>query len=309
MKKSITLLLFIFLGLSCSTNNDSNGNSTTTVVPIAPTNLAGTVVSTSQINLSWIDNSTNETGFKIERKTGTGNYVLVGTVNSNVLIFSDTGLTPGTAYIYRVYSYNATGSSSYSNEVSLTTNMLIVTIGSQKWTQTNLDVTHYRNGDIIPQVTDLAQWESLTTGAWCYYNNDPLNNTIYGKLYNWYAVNDPRGLAPIGYHIPSDSEWATLITYLGGEQVAGGKLKTTGTSLWQSPNTGATNTTNFTALPGGYRIVNGTFNYIGKTGCWWSSTEVNATNAWTYDLFNNSSICYRDNLNKPSGFSVRCIKD
>src|SRR5215831_16955339 len=119
-----------------------------------------------------------------------------------------------------------------------------IKIGHQKWMAKNLDVTHYRNGDKIPQVKNKAAWKALTTGAWCWYNNDSANGAIYGKLYNWYAVNDPRGLAPTGWHIPSDAEWDTLATHLGSN--AGGKLKDTGTieagtGLWYAPNKGATN--------------------------------------------------------------------
>src|SRR5690606_33259564 len=119
--------------------------------------------------------------------------------------------------------------------------------------------------DVIPQVTDPTIWGNLTTGAWCYYNNDPANEIIYGKLYNWYAVNDPRGLAPVGWHIPSDSEWTILTDYLGGFEVAGGKMKETGTTHWANPNIGADNSSGFTGLPGGYRAYNSAeFNTIGN---------------------------------------------
>src|SRR5262249_47959916 len=147
-----------------------------------------------------------------------------------------------------------------------------------------------RNGDKIPQVKGKAAWESLTTGAWCWYNNDSATGAVYGKLYNWYAVNDPRGLAPAGWHVPSDAEWDTLATHLGSN--AGGKLKDTGTieagtGLWHAPNTGATNKTGFTGLPGGYRpnYGTGTFYYIGSYGYWWSSTEYDTDNAFYRNLF------------------------
>ena len=149
-----------------------------------------------------------------------------------------------------------------------------VSICDQVWMKKNLDVDHYRNGDPIPQVTDPTQWANLTTGAWCYYNNDPANRTTYGKIYNWYAVNDSRGLAPVGWHIPTDAEWTELENCLGGESVAGGKMKETGTTHWLSPNTGATNESGFTALPGGSRsYMNGLYYEIGQSGAWWSSTE------------------------------------
>ncbi len=183
----------------------------------------------------------------------------------------------------------------------------IVTIGNKKWTKTNLNVSHYRNGDPIPQVTDPTQWGNLTTGAWCYYNNDSANGPIYGKLYNWYAINDPRGLAPIGYHVQSEEEWTSLITFLGGISIAGGKLKAM--ALWNSPNTGATNSSSFTGLPGGCRNTNGEFSYIGSYGFWWCSNEYDTTYAPYYFI-----SCINIDVNgggsvKSPGFSVRCIKD
>ena len=184
-----------------------------------------------------------------------------------------------------------------------------IVIGTQQWMEKNLEVVTYRNGDIIPQVTDPAAWAALTTGAWCYYNNDPLNGAIYGKLYNWYAVNDPRGLAPTGWHIPTDAEWTTLETTLGGDPVAGGKMKVAGTTSWTTPNTGATNESGFAGLPGGYRTNNGTFSNVGTNGYWWSSAESSTTFAWLRNLFYSSGIIYRFIFNKKFGFSVRCLRD
>lgn len=185
-----------------------------------------------------------------------------------------------------------------------------IQIGAQKWMSKNLDVAHYRNGDIIPQVTDAAAWGALTTGALCYYNNDPANGAIYGKLYNWYAVNDSRGLAPQGWHIPSDAEWTTLSTTLGGESVAGGKMKTTGTSRWASPNTGATNECGFSGLPGSHRASSsGTFSNVGHYGYWWSATEFNTTSAHGRDLYYALGSIGMVTASKRNGFSVRCIKD
>jgi uncharacterized protein (TIGR02145 family) len=171
----------------------------------------------------------------------------------------------------------------------------------------NLDVTTYRNGDIIPQVTDPIDWDALTTGAWCYYNNDPANGAIYGKLYNWYAVNDSRGLAPAGWHIPSDVEWTTLGTHLGGNAVAGGKMKTTGTT-WNSPNSGATNESGYSGLPGGFRNTGAFFN-DGTNGNWWSATQTSTINAWSRNLTNTSSTLFRNFNKKSNGYSVRCLRD
>jgi uncharacterized protein (TIGR02145 family) len=147
-----------------------------------------------------------------------------------------------------------------------------VKIGKQEWTIKNLNVSKYRNGDIIPEVKDPIEWASLTIGAWCYYNNDPKNGSIYGKLYNGFAVNDPRGLAPEGYHIPTEAEWEELIDFLGGGIIAAGKLKST-KNLWSSPNRNATNQSRFTALPGGHRTedcdnLNSFFENIKLIGYW-----------------------------------------
>jgi uncharacterized protein (TIGR02145 family) len=193
-----------------------------------------------------------------------------------------------------------------------------ITIGTQTWTTKNLDVATYSDGTVIPQVTDPTAWASLTTGAWCYYNNDSGTGTTYGKLYNWYAVagihdNDPntpnKKLAPTGYHVPSDAEWSTLTTFLGGENVAGGKMKETGTAHWNSPNTDATNSSGFTGLPGGDRGSDGTFYYIGTLGVWWSSSEGDTAYAWYRSLYYNYGAAFRNYGSKIYGFSVRCLRD
>jgi uncharacterized protein (TIGR02145 family) len=188
-----------------------------------------------------------------------------------------------------------------------------VTIGTQKWMTVNLDIETYRNGDIIPQVTDLAIWVALKTGAWCYYNNDVANGAKYGKLYNWYAVNDSRGLAPQGWHIPTDAEWTTLGNFLGGDDVAGAKLKEVGTLTWRSPNTNATNESGFSGLPGGNVDFSfGFINPVGSVGSWWSSTELDYPNiifAWSRTLNYNSGRLGRNSSVKKDGYSVRCLRD
>jgi len=185
-----------------------------------------------------------------------------------------------------------------------------ITIGTQVWLKENLKVTHYRNGDSIPNVTDSTAWMNLTTDAYCNFNNTTNSDTIntYGRLYNWYAVNDNRNIAPEGWHVASDSEWTTLTTYFGGISVAGGKLKDT--TLWISPNAGATNESGFTALPGGGRYWMG-FKDINLLGYWWSSTEHVTYNydAWNRAMFYDNSNVNKTGYYKYAGFSVRCIKD
>ena len=180
------------------------------------------------------------------------------------------------------------------------------------WLDRNLDVSRYRNGDLIPEVQDPNEWRYLKSGAWCYYNNDPIYGAIYGKLYNWYAVNDPRGLAPDGYHIPSDFEWSIITAYLGGDFVAGDKMKETGIDHWHSPNERATNESGFTGLPGGIRNYNGDFFNINFSGNWWSSSKNLDIPNWAYSSYidYDFSIAFiNKNTDKPNGLSVRCIKD
>jgi uncharacterized protein (TIGR02145 family) len=197
------------------------------------------------------------------------------------------------------------------------------------FTKQNLNVSKYSDGTPIPQVQDPTQWASLTTGAWCYYNNDPTNGAVYGKLYNWYAVAgiydaaslaNPalrKKLAPTGWHVPTDTEWSNLINCLdpnadGGNNfpnTAGGKMKETGTTHWASPNIDATNTSGFTGLPGGFRYFNGTFYNIGNDGYWWSSSELGSNNAWWRFLYYLDGSILRGSVYLTNGFSVRCLRD
>lgn len=395
------------------------------VVPLGPTGLTGETISTTAIRLQWTDRSNNETKFKIERKLASGTFAVIGTTAKDIATYNDTGLSPGTAYIYRVYSYNPAGNSTtYSNEISLTTTALLptitttaatsitttsassggsiasdggasvtsrgvcwsstsssptialstktsnglgsgsfsssitglnaattyyirayatnsagtaygsvitfttisgitlpsVTIGTQIWTIYNLAVNTYSDGTVIPQVTDPAAWANLTTGAWCYYDNDPGNENAWGKLYNWYAVagiwneasktdvSQRKKLAPTGYHVPSKVEWTTLTDRFGGPYLAGGDLKETGGTYWERPNDGATNSSGFTAFGAGYRYQDGSFTSIRKYGYWWSSTEYDwAAGLQSLEYFN--TFAYFFNYNKIAGCSVRLIKN
>lgn len=198
---------------------------------------------------------------------------------------------------------------------------LPVTICNQTWTKSNLNVSHYRNGDEIPQVTDPSAWANLTTGAWCYYNNDPVNGGIYGKLYNWYAVNDPRGLAPVGYHIPSDIEWRTLTTCLGGEIVAGGKMKESASSQTDAYSwyydSEATNSSGFSARPASWRYTESSGTQFGGNkpikmdAIWWSSTgyESGVASLRNIQASSNSLIIQVFSHIKSNGLSIRCVKD
>ena len=195
-----------------------------------------------------------------------------------------------------------------------------VKLGTQEWMVENLKTTKYNDNTGIPNITGDIDWQGLNTsetGAWCYYDNNSSNNVPYGKLYNWYAVNTGK-LCPTGWHLPTDAEWTTLIDYLDsgvdpnalGSQstVAGGPMKEAGTTHWFSPNTGATNESGFTGLPGGLRSDDGTYFSLGYSGNWWSSTE-SGTFAWCRYLFYDDDNVFRNNFDKRLGFSIRCVRD
>ena len=183
-----------------------------------------------------------------------------------------------------------------------------ISIGSQVWMTENLRTTRYRNGQSIDNLTLDADWGNTAFGAWCNINNDASVDTKFGKLYNWYAVNNIRNIAPVGWHVASDAEWTQLSTFLGGESVAGGKMKETGTVNWLSPNTDATNSSLFTARPGGFRYSTGTFIPYGSKGMWWTTTESNSTQAWQRYMSFNSAGVTRVASEKGDGKSVRCLK-
>ena len=259
--------------------------------------------------------STSQTPTIADSKTTDGSGS--GGFTSNI-----TGLTANTTYYVRAYATNIQGTG-YGSENSFVTlsggsgatvtdidgNVYhTVTIGTQVWMVENLKTTKYRDGTSIPNVTGNTAWDNLTTGAYSDYGNTPSNSDTYGRLYNWYAVTDVRNICPTGWHVPTDAEWTTLTTYLGGESVAGGKLKETGTTHWNSPNL-ATNQTGFTALPSGYRLNHGTFYDIGNQGYWWSSSAHSTPYAWYRNMHFNHIYVYRSHGNKPTGFPVRCLKD
>lgn len=240
-------------------------------------------------------------------------------------IYELTNLTPNLTYYVRAYAKSNYGIG-YGEVISFTTNTLLYSIGTgvvdidgntynsvklnnQEWTTKNLNVTKYQNGDIIPHVQDATEWAALTTGAWCYYSYQTSNGTAYGKLYNWYAINDSRGLAPTGWHIPTNSDWISLIEFLGGSDEAGGLLKEAGTSHWQNPNTGAINSSGIKALPGGYCLADGSFSDITTKGYWWIADNYNLSSAWCAGLYYNTKTITRAPIDKKQGFSVRLIKN
>jgi len=422
------LILVLFFINSCSKSNTGNNNNPPTVTaPVSPSGLTVIIVSASQVNLSWVDNSSNETGFTIERKTGAGAYSAISASAANITAYNDIGLSANTTYSYRVIAFNSAGNSpGHTNEVTITTPGVIVLttsaisavtmssaisggnitndggspitargvvwntsnnptvalstktsdgtgtgsfasnitgltantiyyvrsyatntggtsygneviftsappnitdvdgnsyptilVCSQIWMQKNLDVTHYRNGDVIPQQNGALP---PGTGAWSYYNNDPAMGAIYGKLYNWYAVTDPRGLAPAGWHTPFRTDWNKLVKCLDPSadttclcttsNIAGGQLKEPGTIHWLSPNASATNSSGFTALPTGVQTGTSTFFDVGKYCTMWYNEEQIFSNGYTFALSYQTGIAaLNGNYTKNFGLGVRCVKD
>jgi len=331
MRKVFVLLSAVVVAIVityCSTDNGTEDQQST--VPVLST------ITVSNVTLSTAMSGGNITSSGGESVTARG-VVWSASQNPTVSLTTKTSdgtgtgsftsnlmdLNLNTTYYIRAYATNSVGTA-YGNEVSFNTSSgIIVTdidgndyqtviICDQTWIMSNLNVSRYKDGTEIPQVTDPTEWKNMTTGAWCYYENDTENGKVYGKLYNWYAVHDSKGLAPEGYHIPSLNEWETLVACLGGESVAGGKMKEQGLSHWNSPNTGANNSSGFNGLPGGSRYLYEVyiFGEIQQSGGWWSSTESNSDQATFIYLYNNSAaVQFVDNYYKESGYSVRCIKD
>lgn len=281
-------LIFILLALSGKTGASQNiGIGTTSPHPSAE-----------------LDVSSNNKGFLPPRMSFAERNAIVSPAAGLVLWCTDC-VPKGELQVFNGSEWtNLTGGVAATNIPQIPN----VTIGTQTWSLKNLDVAAYRNGDPIPQVTDPTLWSNLTTGAWCWYNNDSsIYGPTYGRLYNWYAVKDPRGLCPAGWHVPSDIEWSTMENYLGGTSVAGGALKNI--IGWTGTNTGASNSSGFSALPGGFHGTIGNFNDNGSTGYFWSNTEFAPLYAIYRYLTYYSTEIFKSSGGTRGGMSVRCIKD
>lgn len=184
-----------------------------------------------------------------------------------------------------------------------------VTIGSQMWLVENLKTTHFSNGDPILIVKDNNTWSTLTSAACCFYDNDTINTSSFGYLYNWYAVNDSRGIAPEGWRVANKDDWEKLYNYVGGIDIASAMLKEAGTKNWDKPNEGATNKFGFTALPGGFRDHLGKFYYKGYDGAWWTSSDYDEITAWYFMMNAETTVLGIGYPRKKNGLSIRCVKD
>ena len=292
---------------------------------LAPTATTGAYsVSSNDVVISGTVNANNSSTTVIFDYGTTSSYgstiaaspsPIAGTSNTSVNAML-TGLIPNTRYYYRVRASNCGGTTNaggnYFTTLPLTdldgNTYNVVIIGTQVWMASNLKTTKYNDGGNIPNIT--STWSSQTSGAYCWYNNNVTNKAAYGALYNWYAVNTGK-LCPTNWHVPSDTEWLSLMSYLGGTAVAGGKLKEMGTGHWITPNTGASNDYGFTALPGGHRSGDGNFFSISTAGDWWASgTWWQDVNYGTgFFMYNTSAGVSYGATGKKNGNSVRCIKN
>jgi uncharacterized protein (TIGR02145 family) len=217
---------------------------------------------------------------------GGGNYLIIpGISNANPTYQADAPVTDIDGNVYQT-----------------------IRVGTQIWMKDNLKVSKYRNGNSISTGHTASQWSNLTSGAYTHYNNDLANNSIFGKLYNWYAITDTRGLCPAGWHVPTDPEWSTLENFLGGYLVAGGKLKST-SPLWNSPNTGATDIVGFSGIPGGAVSETSSYFDLYYGSYWWSSSAYSQTLGWFHFSHTSNTASNRNGLSQKCGLSVRCIKD
>jgi uncharacterized protein (TIGR02145 family) len=251
----------------------------------------------------------------------TANSVISDGSGIGSFVSNMSSLTAGTIYYVRAYATNSIGTT-YGNELSFATivndadgNVYhVVAIGTQVWMVENLKTTKFNDNTPIPLVTDFGTWGGLSTPGYCWYNNDATSyKAIYGAIYNWYALDASstggKNVCPAGWHAPNDAEWTTLTAYLGGETIAGGKLKESGITHWLSPNSNATNQTGFTALPGGSRVYDGSFTGIGSNGGYWSTTNFSSSSASYFYLDYRYSTIVKYGFDMSYGFSVRCLKD
>ena len=298
-------------GLATLTTNNVIAQSTTASSGGNITDYGGSTISARGV--VW-----NTTGTPTISDSKTTDGSTIGSYVSNL-----TALIPSTTYYVRAYATNNTGTA-YGNQQTFTTTATsrtvtdidgntynTVQIGTQVWMSENLKTSRYRNGGSIPYVLGNSAWAALTTGAWSNYDHDAANDPIYGKLYNWYTTLGDT-LCPTGWGIPTDAEWTTLTTYLGGEIVAGGKMKSVGTTYWNSPNTGATNESGFSALPGGARYSDGSFVRVRDYAIFWSANDLSDNYSLTCYLKFNFSFVDRTvdtTYAKSYGASVRCLRD
>jgi uncharacterized protein (TIGR02145 family) len=287
------------------------------VPPLSKPFLSAWGSDSTTIKAQW-NSQSGATGYTLQSaSSSTGPFSQI--YSGSDTTYTNSGLTTNQKAWYRAQATNATQTSEWSDTVGAVANGTVidvdgnvyhtVAIGTQVWMVENLKTTKHNDGAAIPLVTDGTAWAALAAPGYCwFYNDSSSNKNTYGALYNWYTVNTGK-LAPTGWHVPTDSEWSVLTTYLGGESVAGGKLKEAGTAHWNSPNTGATNEIGFSALPAGCRLPTGSFYEVDHFSGWWTSTVADATNSWGRYVAYNLALVDRSTSSKKQGFSVRCVRD
>ena len=329
----IILTSFLTLFISCKKSADTSATNTPSISSSIPTNIGqkwatlnGVIKINYKITDIYFEYDTNSTIFShsIVSSPDTINSDISTSIHANL-----TGLTPGTMYYFRVkvagssstlYSSVSSFATTNPKESAITFNTGLtygsvvdidnnvyktIIIGAQTWMAENLKTTRYNNGTAIQFVPDASTWTTTASPAYCWYKND---SVVYGALYNWYAIS-AGNICPTGWHVPGDVEWATLTTSLGGDSIAGGKLKETGIVHWLTPNSNSTNETGFTALGGGYVNIIGNYGNMNRSGYWWSSTEASSVDGYYSFMSYNTRNVSRNNGSKSSGFSVRCLKN
>ena len=310
----IAILIVLLLTASCHktklsfpviiTGQITDINQTTAISGGSIPSDGGSMVTTRGV--CWSANHIPSTSdYKTMEGSGIGNF------SSTI-----SGLTNNMRYIVRAYATNSVGTA-YGDTLSFTAGTIIdfdknvyrsVKIGRQVWMEENLKSTHYQNGEAIPNIQDNILWWNMTSGAYCNHLTDSMTS-VYGKLYNWFVVNDIKNICPQGWRVANDSDFSTLISYLGGEYVAGGKMKATGTQYWEW-NVGGTNESGFSGLPGGMRYENGYYTLYGNHGYWWSNTmDSDTTYAHCLNVRSVDPYARMGGNKKPVGCSVRCIKN
>lgn len=319
-------MILILTFNACKESDDDVG--TLAVIVTSVVDVVTPISATCSGNITAIENSApTERGvcWSTEQTPDVTDNKTSGGTGPGQFSYLMTGLTPQTTYYARAYAVNKAGTA-YGEEISFTTpedhsgetgtitdidgNVYqTIGIGSQFWTTENLKTTRFNDGTSIPPITDNSSWQSLAGPGFCWYNNDEeANKDVYGALYNWFVVVSSK-LSPEGWHVSSDAEWTTMETYLGGLTAAGAKLKETGTDHWMTPNTGATNETGFTALPGGIRAKDGSFVQSGETANFWSNTTASNQAAWYRIMAYSTPEITRADTSVNFGLSVRLVKD
>jgi uncharacterized protein (TIGR02145 family) len=315
--------VLFFLLTRCTKDNDNS--SSVGPVPKLSTSAVSTIMGTTAV---CGGNITDDGGKTVTARGVCWSTGLTPTISDNkttdgtgagAYISTLTNLNPNTTYYVRAYATNPNGTG-YGSTMSFKTSLPTITdidgniyhsvaIGTQVWMAENLKTTRYNDGSSIPYIVDEDSWISLTTAAYCWPNNDISTGSPYGAMYNWYVVNSGK-LAPTGWHVPTDADWNTLITFAGGDTVAGGKLKAAGTTYWESPNTGGIDDYGFTVLPAGYRsITNGTWVNFSYWALLWSATEDQPGSAGSSRFKNTTAASDFQPGDERYGFSVRCIKN